>query len=182
MSESWQHQVQLQRDPCHFIPFCFYGVLHLIINSMVISAGEQSAVHLFKVVQLDWMGRGWQTKSFTAASNYLLAEYQHPPLLWVCLGSDLWLSYWRIPLDLCGPACFSALLRTLKGTGPVSVSHTYVFSHSGPIQAGAEKVGICGSVSGRLGTLGRGTLARLLVSDLPGQSISEVMDGRKGKC
>lgn len=43
-----------------------------------------------------------------------------------------------------------------------------MFSHSGPIHAGAEKLGICGSVSGRLGTLGRGTLARLLVNDLPG--------------
>lgn len=50
--------------------------------------------------------------------------------------------------------------------------HTYVFSHRGPIQAGAEKLGICGNVKGRLGTFGRGTLARLLVRDLPGPSPS----------
>lgn len=54
---------------------------------------------------------------------------------------------------------------------------TYVFSHNGPIQAGAEKLGICGSVSGRLGTLGRGTLARLFVNDL---SAVRPIDGRTG--
>lgn len=45
--------------------------------------------------------------------------------------------------------------------------YTYVLSHSGPIQAGAEKLGICGRVRGRLGTLGR-----LLVNDLPSQSAA----------
>ena len=53
---------------------------------------------------------------------------------------------------------------------PPRPRHTYVLSHSGAIQAGAEKLGIGGSVRGRLGTLGRGTLARLLVNDLPSQS------------
>lgn len=72
-------------------------------------------------------------------------------------------------------------MDTILDSGEISVKtsslvylpptpHTYVFSYSGPIQAGAEKLGICGSVRGRLGTLGRGTLARLLVNDLPGRS------------
>ena len=52
-----------------------------------------------------------------------------------------------------------------------------MLSHSGPIQAGAEKLGICGSVRGRLGTLGRGTLARLLVNDL---SPLRSVDSREG--
>lgn len=43
---------------------------------------------------------------------------------------------------------------------------TYALSHSGPIQAGAEKLGICGSLRGRLGAFGRGTPVRLLVRDL----------------
>lgn len=58
--------------------------------------------------------------------------------------------------------------------GSRSAVYTYVFSHSGPIQAGAEKLGICGSVRGRPGTLGRGTLARLLVNDLPVSAGGEV--------
>lgn len=59
---------------------------------------------------------------------------------------------------------------------------TYVFSHSGPIQAGAEKLGICGSVRGRLGTLGRGTLARLFVNDLPVSAGGEVRSMVEKKC
>lgn len=46
---------------------------------------------------------------------------------------------------------------------------TYALSHNGPIQAGAEKLGICGSLRGRLGTFGRGTPVRLLVRELLGR-------------
>ena len=50
---------------------------------------------------------------------------------------------------------------------PLAFSNTYVFSQSGPIQAGAEKLGICGKVRGSVGTLGSGTFAKLFVNDLP---------------
>lgn len=62
---------------------------------------------------------------------------------------------------------FSSLVASLGLAGFRSPLYTYVLSQSGPIQAGAEKLGICGSVRGRLGTLRSGTLARLLVNDLP---------------
>lgn len=62
------------------------------------------------------------------------------------------------------------LLKTFSPSLSSAPKHTYVLSHRGPIQAGAEKLGICGSVRGMLGTLGRGTLARLLVKDLKGRS------------
>ena len=52
-------------------------------------------------------------------------------------------------------------------------THTHVLSHSGPIQAGAEKLGIGGRLRGRLGTLGRGTLGRLLVIVLSGRSLDQ---------
>lgn len=54
----------------------------------------------------------------------------------------------------CGP---------LVTTQHLTPAHTHVLSHRGPIQVGAEKLGICGRLRGRLGTLGRGTLGRLLV-------------------
>lgn len=47
---------------------------------------------------------------------------------------------------------------------------TYVFSQIDPIQAGTEKLGIWGKVRGSRGILGRGTLARLLVNNLPNRS------------
>lgn len=71
------------------------------------------------------------------------------------------------------------LVQSLRGG--YAIRHTYVLSHRGPIQAGAEKLGICGSVRGRLGTLGRGTLARLLVKDLPGQRCGKVDGWRRVK-
>lgn len=56
---------------------------------------------------------------------------------------------------------------------------TYLLSHSGPIQAGAEKLGMFGRVKGRLGTLGRGTLARLFVKDLT--AVESIVEGVKEK-
>lgn len=56
-----------------------------------------------------------------------------------------------------------------NGGSGLLLHYTYVLSHSGPIQAGAEKLGICGRVRGRLGTLGR-----LLVNDLPSQSAARL--------
>lgn len=56
--------------------------------------------------------------------------------------------------------------RTVSSDG-AQLAHTHVLSHSGPIQEGAEKLGIWGRLRGRLGTLGSGTLGRLLVMVLP---------------
>lgn len=52
-------------------------------------------------------------------------------------------------------------------TDGAQLDHTHVLSHSGPIQEGVEKLGIWGRLRGRLGTLGKGTLGKLLVIVLP---------------
>lgn len=57
----------------------------------------------------------------------------------------------------------------------LSCPSTYVLSHSGAIQAGGVKLG---SASG---TLGKGTLARLLVSDLPDRRDTKTVGGVRGR-
>lgn len=76
---------------------------------------------------------------------------------------------------------FNSLVASLGLIGFRYPLYTYVLSQSGPIQAGAEKLGICGSDRGRLGTLRSGTLARLLVNDLPVRIGCEVRSMAKNE-
>lgn len=59
----------------------------------------------------------------------------------------------------------------------LAAAHTHVLSHSGPIQEGAEKLGICGRL-----TLGRGTLGRLLVIVLKRNERQTKPNDNKERC
>lgn len=66
-------------------------------------------------------------------------------------------------------------VRAYTHTVPLRCPATYVLSHSGGIQVEGKKLGRAS------GTLGSGTLARLLVSDLPGRRETKTAGRQRGR-
>lgn len=140
---------------------------------------SQADVCTFETVQM-FVSRIFRSEEgdVQRALNQLEADHQSGPDVFGSVQVQVWLFF---VIDAHQLGFRWEFLEDLQSS-PAPSRHTYVFSHSGPIQAGAEKLGICGSVRGRLGTLGRGTLARLLVNDLPGRSQRRGWSMAKKKC